>query len=156
MQLREIKTRNNLPVDIICYLLIFLFVYTACSKLGGLRAFQQVISQSSFVKTNAVFISIAVPVAELLVSGLLFFNRSRIYGLWLSVALLTGFSLYILVMLLTMPDLPCSCGGVIGKLGWKGHIVFNGAFILLALAGIFFECYPVADRRAPIRYRNSN
>ena len=132
---------NNLLVDTICYLLIFLFVYTAYSKLTDLSAFRQVISQSAFVKSNVVLISIAVPGIELLISVFLFFPRLKIHGLWLSALLLIIFTLYILHMLLTKSDLPCSCGGVIGKLGWKGHIVFNLVCIALALLGIFIESH---------------
>jgi len=142
------KTRSHVIINTICYLLIFLFVYTACSKLADLKAFRQVIGQTSFMKANAALISIAIPFSELFVSGLLLFDRSRMYGLWLSVILLVSFSAYILYMLLTMSELPCSCGGIISKLGWKGHIVFNSVFIFLALTGIFLGCYPDADRAA--------
>jgi hypothetical protein len=42
-------------------------------------------------------------------------------------------------MVLTSANLPCSCGGVIQQLSWKQHIVFNISFIVLGIAGIYFQ-----------------
>jgi hypothetical protein len=33
-------------------------------------------------------------------------------------------------------SLPCSCGGIIAKLSWKEHVVFNLFFIANSVAGI--------------------
>jgi hypothetical protein len=33
-------------------------------------------------------------------------------------------------------NLPCSCGGIISKLSWKQHILFNLFFIMLSITGI--------------------
>src|SRR5690606_28267369 len=35
--------------------------------------------------------------------------------------------------------IPCSCGGVLEKLGWTEHLVFNCVFVALALVGIVLE-----------------
>src|SRR5690606_12191987 len=32
--------------------------------------------------------------------------------------------------------IPCSCGGVLEKMGWTEHLVFNISFIVLAFVGI--------------------
>jgi hypothetical protein len=36
-------------------------------------------------------------------------------------------------------NLPCSCGGIISKLSWKQHIIFNLFFIVLSVIGIRFQ-----------------
>jgi len=40
-------------------------------------------------------------------------------------------------MLAFAPKLPCSCGGVIQKMTWGQHVIFNLFFTLLALVGIW-------------------
>lgn len=38
-------------------------------------------------------------------------------------------------MLLFVSELPCSCGGIIQRLSWKGHLAFNTLFTILAYSG---------------------
>ncbi len=45
------------------------------------------------------------------------------------------FCAYIYIILNYSASVPCSCGGIIEKLGWKEHLVFNLFFVLLAVAG---------------------
>ncbi len=150
------KNKNQLILEVISYLLIFLFVYTAYSKLTDLKAFEAVIGQSPFIKRNSVFISILVPIMELVVSCMLLFNSSRMYGLWFSLLLLVVFTGYILYMILYMPNLPCSCGGVITRLGWKGHVIFNLISISFTLTAIYLEsCFISGNKRISwIRYKH--
>jgi hypothetical protein len=34
-------------------------------------------------------------------------------------------------MILSFAKLPCQCGGVISKMSWKEHVVFNAFFIVV-------------------------
>jgi hypothetical protein len=50
-----------------------------------------------------------------------------------------AFIIYIIAIILTNDQLPCSCGGVLEELSWSQHIVFNSIFILLGITAIIIE-----------------
>lgn len=87
----------------------------------------------------ANILAIAVPVIEIVIAILLINKKTKLVGLSASVFLLMLFTGYIIAMLKFSDNIPCSCGGIISMLGWKGHIVFNLIFLVLALASTFFE-----------------
>ena len=128
--------KKGTTIEIICGLLILLFVYTAVSKLLAYGSFVSVLNQSPLVQGRATVIGWLLPLVELGVSLLLFLPSTKELGLYISFALLLLFSAYIAYMLLFAPHLPCSCGGVISRLSWKQHLVFNAFFIVVAFAGI--------------------
>jgi hypothetical protein len=39
-------------------------------------------------------------------------------------------------MILFAEHLPCNCGGVLQKMNWRQHLIFNLFFICLSLIGI--------------------
>lgn len=117
-------------------LLIILFVYAAASKLLDHSTFRLQLSQSPLLHSWAGVISWVLPVGELLLAGLLVWPGTRLPGFYSALLLLILFTLYIMYMLIFLPHLPCSCGGVIRYLSWKQHVVFNGVFIALAVVGI--------------------
>lgn len=131
--------KKPLAGDIICGLLILLFVYTALSKLDGLSQFRAVLLQSPLLSNRSQFFSLAIPVTELFVAFLLFFPRTRLWGFYGAFALMLLFTLYITYMLNFTPHLPCSCGGVLKQLTWKQHLIFNIVFTFLSLAGVFLH-----------------
>jgi hypothetical protein len=57
--------------------------------------------------------------------------------LYSSAILMSAFTIYIAVMLLSGSDIPCSCGGVVEELSWGAHIVFNSVFVILSLLGVY-------------------
>ncbi|MGN6268192.1 MAG: MauE/DoxX family redox-associated membrane protein [Ginsengibacter sp.] len=122
--------------DIICGMLIFLFVYAAISKLIDRQHFQAVLAQMLMIRNVASFISVALPVTELLVCGFLFMPATRLFGLCASFVLLILLTVYIGYIILFDPHLPCNCGGVLEQMSWTQHLVFNLAFILLSATGI--------------------
>jgi hypothetical protein len=65
--------------------------------------------------------------------------RTRKLGLYISLGLMMAFTGYISYMMIFIPDLPCSCGGVISKMTWGQHLIFNVFFMLLALTGILLN-----------------
>jgi hypothetical protein len=44
------------------------------------------------------------------------------------------FTFYIVIILNFSSFIPCSCGGILEKLGWREHLIFNIFFLFLALA----------------------
>jgi len=122
-------------VSILASLFIFLFAYTALSKLLSIESFKIQLSKSEILRTGANFLSWAVPVSELGICILLFFHSSREFGFLLATVLMGLFTIYIAYMLLFVTHLPCSCGGVIQQMSWPQHLVFNITFSILGFLG---------------------
>lgn len=126
----------HLTQEIAGYLLVFLFTYTGVSKLMDRSSFEAVLLQSPLVMNYAIIISWLLPVVEIVIAILLLWKKYRITGLVLSLIVLVIFTIYIGYMILYIPSLPCSCGGVLKELSWRSHILFNLFFIILTLISL--------------------
>ncbi|MDQ0477461.1 Yip1 family protein [Chryseobacterium sp. MDT2-18] len=115
-----------------------LFSYAAFSKAMDFKDFQVELAQSPLLSAYAGVISYVVIILELLVVGLLCFNRTRILGLYASFGLMVAFTVYIYLILNYSDFVPCSCGGILEKMSWDEHFIFNGVCVFFALiTGIF-------------------
>jgi hypothetical protein len=123
-------------VQIISYLYIILFVYTAVSKLLEFESFRIQLAQSPLLSAWAGLVAPSVIIAELFIVLLLCFKATRLAGLYASFFLMIAFTVYIYIILNYSDFVPCSCGGFIEKLSWTQHMVFNIAFALLALVAV--------------------
>src|SRR5258705_4766691 len=128
-------TKKNWLTDIFASIFIFLFVYTATNKLLNIDKFRAVLSQSPVIHASANLLSWLVPFAELLISVLLFLRGTREYGFLSSSIIMGGFTLYVAYMILFSPHLPCSCGGIISRMNWTQHLIFNSIFFFLSILG---------------------
>jgi hypothetical protein len=131
--------KKNAIVEMISALLLFLFTYTALSKLLDFAKFKYQISQSPFITNISWLVIWSIPLAELIISILLVFKLTRLAGLYLSFFLMLLFTGYVFIMLRYSSYLPCSCGGVLSIMSWKQHFVFNLVFTGLSLAGVLLE-----------------
>ena len=129
-------------VDIICLLFVVLFTYAAVSKLLEFEKFRAQLGQSPLLTAFADMVVWTIPAVELAISLLLFVPRFRLGALYASLSLMTLFTAYIVAILYFSPYVPCSCGGILEKLGWTEHLVFNLLFIALAIAGIVLYTTP--------------
>jgi hypothetical protein len=115
-------------------------MYASLSKLSINTEFREQMLQSPLLPALVIpFLSYAIPTVELLIVGLLFFDRVRIIGLYLSFFLMLSFTFYLIMLLNIDETLPCSCGGILGKMNYPTHIAFNIFFSMLSLIGIFLE-----------------
>ncbi|AYN03594.1 MauE/DoxX family redox-associated membrane protein [Flavobacterium sp. 140616W15] len=130
---------RNIIIEIICLLYVLLFVYAAVSKLLDFENFQVQLGQSPLLSSYAVWVSYLVPVIELLIVILLIIPKFRITGLYASLSLMTMFSVYIIIILNFSSFVPCSCGGILEKMTWKIHLVFNLFFVVLAFLALLFQ-----------------
>ncbi|WP_298117382.1 MauE/DoxX family redox-associated membrane protein [Flavobacterium sp.] len=130
----KIKVTNlkSILVEIISILLMVLFVYSALSKLLEFQNFQAQLGQSPLISAYTGFVSYSVLIVELLIAILLAIPKSRYIALLASFGLMLMFTAYIIVILNYSSFVPCSCGGILEKLGWKEHLIFNIAFTILA------------------------
>ncbi|TQM21738.1 DoxX family protein [Chryseobacterium aquifrigidense] len=130
---------STICISIISYFFILLFVYAAVSKILDFENFQIQIAQSPLLSTYAGITSYAVIIAELLISFCLMFPRYRIYGLYSSLGLMTSFTIYIYLIIHYSEFVPCSCGGILEKLGWDEHLIFNIGCAIMAAIGIYLS-----------------
>ena len=122
---------------LICYLFIVLFIYAAVSKLMDFENFQIQLAQSPLLSAYAGFISYAVIIVEIVIALLLCYKRWRLIGLYASFGLMIAFTVYIYLILNYSDFIPCSCGGILEKLSWENHILFNLVFVIFSIIGIF-------------------
>jgi len=131
--------KRKIIIEIICFLFILLFVYAAANKIVDYQKFKIQIGQSPLLTGFGDFLPAVVIVTELGVSILLVMPRFRQIGFFAAFSLMTMFTAYVITILNFSPYIPCSCGGVLEKLGWTEHLYFNMAFVGLAFIGIILE-----------------
>lgn len=122
--------------EVIAFLFIILFLYTGISKLMEFDIATEQIALSPLLAPIAGFVVIFVPIAEIVTSLLLFFPKSRIYGLWATLALMIAFTGYVIYLINYNDQLPCTCGGVLEQLSWPQHRALNITLTLLAIIAI--------------------
>jgi len=127
--------KNKWIIEIISAALVLLLVYAASGKFMDYPLFVAQLLTHPYLKPFAGFLAWSVPAVELLISVLVIIPRTRLAGLYSAAALLFTFTVYLVLMLLTDKNLPCSCSGIISSLSWGEHIVFNILFIILAIIG---------------------
>jgi hypothetical protein len=128
--------RNRNIVDIISALFIILFLYTAVSKIITYDALTDVLKKYPLIGDMPILTAWVIPGVELITCVLLFVPRTRVAGLYASLILMIGFTLYLVYMLAFANKLPCTCGGVLAKLSWPQHLALNLLFVLFAITGI--------------------
>ena len=131
---------RKITIEVFSILLIMLFLYAAISKWLNMRAFEKAMYNQPFSHWLATLFIWTVPATEVIISILLMIKRTQLIGLKASFILMCLFTLYIgSILLHFFPRVPCSCGGVIQKLNWPQHLVFNLFFILISLWAILLE-----------------
>lgn len=118
-------------IEQIAVLNIILFTYAAVSKILDFQNFQIQIGQSPLLSAFATPISYGVPAVEFIIISLLLLSKTRIVGLYGSFMLMVMFTAYIYIILNYSSFLPCSCGGILEKMSWTQHLVFNSVFVIL-------------------------
>ena len=123
----------------ISYSLGLLFIYAAASKLMEYDRFVVTIGQSAMLSDYAGVLAWLVPAVELVIAVMLFFDKVRLKGLLASFSIMVMFTAYIFIVLYFMDKQPCGCGGVLEKLGWDAHLIFNISFVILSAIGITLQ-----------------
>ncbi|MEM0519024.1 MauE/DoxX family redox-associated membrane protein [Aequorivita flava] len=119
-------------IKVISYLFILLFLYAAVSKLLDFEVFTVQLAQSPLLSAYAELIAWLVPGIEIIIAVLLVVPKFRIIALYAAFTLMVMFTAYIFIILNFSDFIPCSCGGVLEKLSWTQHLIFNVIFIFLA------------------------
>ena len=128
--------KRKVIVDIVCALVILLFVYASFSKLIDFNKFKVDLGRSPLLTAFADYIAWFIPVIEIIISVMLTTNRFRLLGLYASFTLMVSFTAYIIAILEFSDYVPCSCGGILQNLDWGEHLIFNSVFILFIILGV--------------------
>ena len=124
-------------LTIIRYLFIALWTYSAVLKLVDYGVFLSQLQRQPLPIWSISILSIALPVGEFLLATAFLFRKTFYLALIVSFVLMLSFSIYVLLAIRgAFGEIPCSCAGIIGRLPWKEHLVFNVIFTLLAFVGI--------------------
>ena len=144
---------RNLKINtaiFISSLTALLFIYAATSKLLDFQNFRIQLGQSPLLSAFADWVAIFVPLLEFIIAIALFIQRIRFIALLSAFILMVMFTAYIYIILNFSAFVPCSCGGILEKMTWRQHLVFNIAFTaLLALAVLSI---PITSKTS--RYEN--
>jgi len=133
---RFVHEKARTIVEIIAALFILLFVYTAINKIIAYPTLKLVLKDYPLISNFYEAIAWGLPAVELVTASLLFIPRLKLAGLYASLGLMSAFTVYLGYMLIFTPKLPCTCGGMLQKLSWPQHLIFNLLFILLAASAI--------------------
>lgn len=136
--------RKFLIIEIICCLLIILFLYASVTKLLNPYALRHDMLNQPFPRWFSRQLIWAVPSLEIVLVVLLVFEATRKWGLWATLVVLLLFTIYAaLILLHFFSYVPCGCGGVIRNLTWPQHLVFNLFFTGITAVAILLR------RKAP-------
>lgn len=130
------KNLQNIFIEAVPCFFVLLFIYAGMSKMLDFENFQFQLVQSPIVSAYAGYISYAVIITELLVATLLIISGTRLFALYASMAIMISFTMYIYLILNFSEFVPCSCGGILEKMGWKEHLIFNIFCVIVALCSI--------------------
>jgi len=140
--------KRNTIVTILRYLLVILFIYAATAKALNYKVFVADIAKSPLLgNLNNTILAPLVLGLEFLTAGLLQFKATIKPGFYLSSFLMLTFTLYLGTLYFFYTNIPCSCGGILGRMSYPIHISFNLLFTILSFAGTFLHMKPEGDRR---------
>jgi len=136
----NIYLRKQAPLELLSALLMLLFLYASSSKFLAFHRFIGEMNNQPLPNSWTPFLVWAIPLTEIGISLALLMERTRLVGFWASMVLMTLFTIYTSIILLHFFSyVPCSCGGVIEKLTWKQHLIFNLFFVGIAITGIVLQ-----------------
>lgn len=137
--MKDLSSVQRSVPTVIAGLFIMLWIYAATSKLLDYQTFQVQLGQSPLLTPISSFVAWCIPLTEIGIAVLLFTERFRLWGLYLSFALMSLFTVYIFAVTRFSDDVPCSCGGILEKMSWGEHLVFNVIFMMLAALGVVLQ-----------------
>ena len=132
--------KRQIILECISSLLIMLFLYASISKFLDFKKFTDDMNNQPFPNSLTPFLVWTIPSVEIAISLALLFERTRMAGFYASLVLMSLFTIYTgSVLMHFFQYIPCSCGGVIRKLSWPQHMVFNLFFVVISIAGIIIQ-----------------
>lgn len=150
--MKQLQPKQLLP-EIVAGLFVILFLYTAIMKLKDIPFFIGSMEHSPVLRPYANLLAVLIPSIEIVITILLIIPTTRYVGLLLGTVLMAAFTIYVAIILYSMQELPCTCGGVLQQMNWREHLIFNSSFFLLGIIGILANKQIIAinrSRRTPV------
>ncbi len=124
--------------ELIVFSCALLFLYSALSKMLAISIFESQIANQVFPKVFTPYLTYGIPMVELLIAAALMLKRTALIGLLAFSALMLVFTFYIALILLgVFPRVPCGCATAFEHLSWRQHLLFNLAFTLAGMIGLW-------------------
>lgn len=133
-------------VDLVCYAYFLLFLYAAVSKLIDYDNSELQMAKSPIITEFAAILVWLVPAVEIIIAIMVMIPKTIMLGLYTALALMSMFTAYIIAILNFSDTIPCSCGGVLNQLSWTEHLIFNLAFIIMAMMAILLQTKTSKDK----------
>jgi len=132
--------KSNYIQNTVVILLCILFIYAGIFKAMDYQLFLSDLSKSPLlVKYDKTLLAPAILGTEFLIVVLLSFTLTRQAGLFLSFFVMLLFTLYLSTLYFLYTNIPCSCGGILGKMSYPTHIIFNAVFTVMSAAAILIS-----------------
>jgi thiol-disulfide isomerase/thioredoxin len=128
--------KRTILADAITYFFIILFLYTGVEKLLDIHTFKEQLISSPLLGSLAGIITWALPIGEILLAIALFIPAFRLRALYVTLGVMSLFTIYVVSIFFMDSQLSCSCGGIIEELSPQQHIIFNSACVVLSILGI--------------------
>lgn len=125
--------KRNILADIITYFFILLFLYTGVAKLLEINVVREQLLSAPLLGSPVLanIITWALPIFEVILSIALFIPQFTLRALYVTLALMTTFTIYVIIILVMDSHIACSCGGIIEDLSPRQHVIFNAASVIL-------------------------
>lgn len=132
--------KKSIWLELCCALIILLFAYVSVSKFINYPVFFDAMKTQPFPDWLGGFIAFSLPATELLIAGLLCFDRTRRGALLASTVLMSAFTIYAgLFAFKIIEKKPCICGGIMERLTWEDHFYINLSFTAISIIGLWLE-----------------
>lgn len=127
-------------IEIISAILIMLFLYTGGQKVMEHDVFRTQLARQPLPDWLIPTLTWTLPPAELLAAGLLVFQKTRNSGLYMSLTLLSSFTLYTAMAYSeAFGYAPCACGRIFSSMGWGAHLLMNTALLTLNSVAVYLS-----------------
>ena len=122
---------------VVTVFLMLLWAYAFLSKLFFFYKFKRAMLTQVFPRWAGRIMTYMVPVIELLIIILLWSAKTRLVGMYASLALMGLFTIYAGGAVFRVYERhPCPCGGLFGRLGWYKHFKVNIMLTFISLIGV--------------------
>ncbi|RQO77793.1 hypothetical protein DBR40_07400 [Pedobacter sp. KBW01] len=137
-------------LDVITTVLILLWAFAALTKLLDYGHYRSDMHLQFFDGKVLHVLVPALPYTQICAALFLLSGRHRIYGLWLSMLLMMGFTVYVATVYYGyLSSHPKTCNGLFENSSWGGQLVINLGLLLVSVFGIILyqlKCNPWKTR----------
>ncbi|MFD2968792.1 MauE/DoxX family redox-associated membrane protein [Sphingobacterium bambusae] len=132
--------KNQFFITLFHGVLVFVFLYSALSKLLDFGYFKAELDKSPFLERWTVVLDYLIPLSEIIVVIMLLVKSTRTLALYLYLYMMSSFCFYVYLMMTKAHYLPCACMGLFGKwLSWEAHLLVNVFLLVLTILVILLN-----------------